>query len=261
MKKLNFAACLVLAVAAPGAALSAQVDGAEQEVTAAERFEALTTEFDLVMRDWRADLRKKMNQAEQAGEELADEEFISPVAEFIPQFEAGAEQYAGTDDAVPFLVWLAAQGGQSDQAVGRKAFATLCSQHHSAQGLDELLEMLPYMNQILGDVNASMRMLVENSTIAQVRESAGFALYSGILDSSASDSPEFGEALTGMKGLLASTSDESLKQMIESKVKIATTFATGMVAPDIAGLDLDGTAFKLSDYKGKVVFLDFWGDW
>ena len=24
---------------------------------------------------------------------------------------------------------------------------------------------------------------------------------------------------------------------------------------------LDGVAFKLSDYKGKVVFLDFWGDW
>ena len=30
---------------------------------------------------------------------------------------------------------------------------------------------------------------------------------------------------------------------------------------DIAGVDLDGVAFKLSDYKGKVIFLDFWGDW
>ena len=35
----------------------------------------------------------------------------------------------------------------------------------------------------------------------------------------------------------------------------------GMVAPDIEGPDLDGVDFKLSDYKGKVVFLDFWGDW
>ncbi|MFO1076423.1 MAG: hypothetical protein U1E73_01710 [Planctomycetota bacterium] len=33
------------------------------------------------------------------------------------------------------------------------------------------------------------------------------------------------------------------------------------VAADIAGVDLDGVAFKLSDYKGKVVLLDFWGDW
>ena len=35
----------------------------------------------------------------------------------------------------------------------------------------------------------------------------------------------------------------------------------GMVAPDIEGEDLDGVAFKLSDYRGKVVVLDFWGNW
>jgi hypothetical protein len=32
-------------------------------------------------------------------------------------------------------------------------------------------------------------------------------------------------------------------------------------APEITGTDLDGVAFKLSDYKGKIVMLDFWGDW
>ena len=35
----------------------------------------------------------------------------------------------------------------------------------------------------------------------------------------------------------------------------------GQLAPEIAGQDLDGTQFKLSDYRGKVVLLDFWGDW
>lgn len=35
----------------------------------------------------------------------------------------------------------------------------------------------------------------------------------------------------------------------------------GMVAPEISGPDLDGVEFKLSDYRGQVVFLDFWGDW
>ena len=35
----------------------------------------------------------------------------------------------------------------------------------------------------------------------------------------------------------------------------------GMTAPDIDGVDTDGTAFKLSDYRGKVVVLDFWGFW
>lgn len=37
--------------------------------------------------------------------------------------------------------------------------------------------------------------------------------------------------------------------------------AVGMVAPDIVGEDLDGMEFRLSDYRGKVVMLDFWGHW
>src|SRR5207245_3379939 len=35
----------------------------------------------------------------------------------------------------------------------------------------------------------------------------------------------------------------------------------GLQVPDIQGVDLDGKAFKLSDYRGKVVFLDFWAHW
>ena len=35
----------------------------------------------------------------------------------------------------------------------------------------------------------------------------------------------------------------------------------GKVVPDIEGEDADGKKFKLSDYRGKVVMLDFWGHW
>ena len=33
------------------------------------------------------------------------------------------------------------------------------------------------------------------------------------------------------------------------------------LAEEIDAEDVDGKRFKLSDYRGKVVFLDFWGDW
>jgi hypothetical protein len=35
----------------------------------------------------------------------------------------------------------------------------------------------------------------------------------------------------------------------------------GQPAPEIDGEDIDGKKFKLSDYRGKVVLLDFWGHW
>jgi peroxiredoxin len=38
-------------------------------------------------------------------------------------------------------------------------------------------------------------------------------------------------------------------------------FAKGQPAPDVQGTDLEGKYFKLSDYRGKVVLLDFWATW
>jgi hypothetical protein len=35
----------------------------------------------------------------------------------------------------------------------------------------------------------------------------------------------------------------------------------GKTSPEINGEDVDGHKFKLSDYRGKVVVLDFWGHW
>ena len=35
----------------------------------------------------------------------------------------------------------------------------------------------------------------------------------------------------------------------------------GEMAPEIVGADLEGVEFKLSDYRGQVIMLDFYGDW
>ncbi len=37
--------------------------------------------------------------------------------------------------------------------------------------------------------------------------------------------------------------------------------SVGKTAPEISGQDLSGNALKLSDHQGKVVLVDFWGDW
>jgi peroxiredoxin len=47
----------------------------------------------------------------------------------------------------------------------------------------------------------------------------------------------------------------------QSRLYELRNLIAGKVAPEITGEDLDGKALKLSDYRGKVVVLNFWGSW
>jgi hypothetical protein len=51
------------------------------------------------------------------------------------------------------------------------------------------------------------------------------------------------------------------KDWVEKTIYRMEHLKIGAVAPEIDGQDLDGVKFKLSDYRGKVVVLDFWGHW
>jgi hypothetical protein len=53
----------------------------------------------------------------------------------------------------------------------------------------------------------------------------------------------------------------SLAERSESNLFEIRHLQIGNVVPDIEGEDTDGKKFKLSDYRGKVVMLDFWGHW
>jgi hypothetical protein len=55
--------------------------------------------------------------------------------------------------------------------------------------------------------------------------------------------------------------NDTLGAAAEHELDEMQTLVVGRVAPDIEGEDVDGVKFKLSDYRGKVVVLDFWGDW
>jgi hypothetical protein len=54
---------------------------------------------------------------------------------------------------------------------------------------------------------------------------------------------------------------KTLGELAEAELFVINYLSVGKEAPDIVGEDLDGESFKLSDYRGKVVMLDFWGDW
>lgn len=64
---------------------------------------------------------------------------------------------------------------------------------------------------------------------------------------------EYGEVEGPYGGTIGASADGILFELRNLQI--------GMIAPDVEGADLDGVSFKLSDYRGKVVVLDFWGHW
>jgi len=54
---------------------------------------------------------------------------------------------------------------------------------------------------------------------------------------------------------------KKLRDAAKAAIYEILNLAIGKTAPEIASEDIDGKAMKLSDYRGKVVVLDFWGDW
>lgn len=63
---------------------------------------------------------------------------------------------------------------------------------------------------------------------------------------------EYGDVRSGKRTL----ADDAGAYLFELR-----SLAIGMTAPDIEGTDVEGQPFRLSEYRGKVVVLDFWGFW
>ena len=67
----------------------------------------------------------------------------------------------------------------------------------------------------------------------------------------------------------ASTKDEgnllvgrnSMAELASAQLDELQTLSVGKAAPEISGKDTDGRSLRLSDYRGKVVVLAFWGNW
>ena len=70
------------------------------------------------------------------------------------------------------------------------------------------------------------------------------------------------QEILDLKELLKTVDDDSeLYEEAQAELFAIEHLWPGIEAMDIVGTDLNGSELKLSDYRGKVVFLDFWGDW
>jgi hypothetical protein len=236
------------------AAASAQ-DPTDPGPAAKPDYAALKAEFDAAMKEYSVKVRAASAEERQ---ELVKN---APPRQFLDRFAAGAGEYAGQPEAVPFLVWLA----QNDRAKAREHMTTLMEKHLRHAGLQPAIAMLGRMHAQLGKENV-LRWLGELARREDDPETAAKALltraqmFTGTTAGTSTDAERAG-AVADLKRARELAQDERTKGECTDLITGQEKFGVGVKAPEIEGDDVDGVAFKLYDYRGKVILLDFWGFW
>jgi hypothetical protein len=276
-----FLGALLLGAAA---ATAQQQPPAADTPAALQEFEALSKDYAKAQQAHSAEVRKAVEAAKAAGLP-APERTAGPAAEWLPKFQAGADKYKGTDGAVPFLVWL----GNNRRGAERDAvLATLLGDHLKSPELGRALPLLLSAGMPPGPRLINMTGAPATPAPSTEEQQKNEARVQEMLAKVIAGNPH-GDVVA--KTLLARanlvlqargrTFDDAAKLRALDDVRQARQrgtqaelltqcdgilfeaerLAIGLVAPDIEGPDLDGVPFKLSDYRGKVVLLDYWGDW
>lgn len=235
----------------------------DAEKQAADRYVELEKEAKQVYDAWVTKVRTYYKENPDAGRELPEEFGESPYIEYLPLFQAGAKEFAGSESAVPYLTWVVLRGQNIDLEASKAAFVILVDSHAASEGLEPLARSLKYMAESFDAEHREIYLskLEFESSVPAVRAWSGFILIVEDLENSPLDSKQYVGAKQKAWSLAEMAKDDRLLFAVESTINLREKFGMGMLAPDIVGVDLDGVGFKLSDYEGKVIFLDFWGDW
>ena len=231
-----------------------------------ERYERLVSEANAANAAWARDLKALRDAEKAGGPPVPASAWTSPLIPFVARFQAAARDHAGTDAAIPFLMWVT-QNAMPMKGAGRQAakdsLHELVTTHRRSNRLVELSWMLGRLVYFFGEEEGAAigAGLEADSPNEEVRTWAVFSRTTGFLESAPVDSDAFKGAIAELRAALAKVDMEMLAEEVENRIAVRERFSIGMVAPDIQGVDLAGNAFALSDYGGKVVLLDFWGDW
>lgn len=235
--------------------------------TPAEQYKALEQEFEKAAKEAQDAARAAKTNEER---QKAFEKFPQP-EQYAARFLKLAQDHPKDEAAVDALVWVATNAAGSP--LYDKALEVLLKDHLGSRKLEEVCVMAAEFD---GPATEKLlRAALEKSPHKVVKGRACFGLAKMLRGRSE-------EAATEKKKDEADKLQKEAEQLFERTIKdfadvkgdeetLAEAAKTelfslrnlglGKVAPDIEGIDADGKKFKLSEYRGKVVVLDFWASW
>lgn len=233
---------------------SNQPDAASPE----NRFQQLTKDYNKVYRDWLKKIQTTKDLQEHA--KLIQE---NPQKGFVDKFLALAEDHPKTPGGLNATVWVMRNSYSAPQAA-KKAVGLLEKYHLKSKEIEQAVYMLRYTRGV--DTASLLRKIIAENPHRIVKGKATFTLGQMLLQARRGGKPnpeavKLLEAVEKEYATIPYYGSKTLGEASTSALFEIRHLSIGRVAPDIEGEDIDGVKFKLSDYRGKVVVIDFWGDW
>ncbi len=218
----------------------------EQVKTIQKAYDAALAEYYEAMNKAKPEERNKVYQ----------EKYPEP-AGFIEQFWPIIEEEPKHEACLEALVWISRQdrrGVYTDRTL------SLIEKHHiESQELGSVCQGLVYTRG--ASVDKFLRKVLEKSPSREARGQACYTLAKRIARTeNGSEAEKLFERVqkefADLKHYRGTLGEQAARDLYEYR-----NLRIGLVAPEIEGEDIAGEKFKLSDYRGKVVVLDFWGHW
>jgi hypothetical protein len=271
--------------------LSALQAGDKSETpTPAEQYQKLEKEYQTAL----TELRKAYEEAKTQQDKQKVLQEKHPRDKYAQRFLELAEKNPKDPAAVDALVWILTHGGGGNQRP--KAIQLLLRDHIQSE---KMASLCPTLGRVQDEESHKLlHAVLEKNKHRPAQAQACLALAQQIetkirLARRLKDDPDLAKRYEALRGkeavetLVKADPDKMSKEAEAYYERIVTDFAdttdaqgtklgdmakrkldalrnpivVGKPAPEIEAEDIDGKKFKLSDYRGKVVLLDFWGHW
>jgi hypothetical protein len=190
----------------------------------------------------------------------------APAGAYLPKFLDLAKKAKDTEGGrqATAQVWnLSMQTNPPDLKAARWAIDELVSVYPDAPELSRITGQLAYSYPFEAEEAQSYLRKIANGpkTNATVKPGALQALAHNLLSTNADDGKAKLEGRQLMERVQREYAGTPHAERAKGMLFELNNLQVGQVAPDFETVDENGKTWKLSDYRGKVVVVDFWGFW
>src|SRR5262245_59194354 len=226
---------------------------------------ALSQRYDALVKEYESARAKYFKEYGEAKTDEERQKLRYPQADtYAPRFLQLAQESPKDSAALDPLVWIATNCRSGATKERKTSLELLLKEHAKSPQLKKVAQSLIYSER--ETTEPWLRALLKEATDKEVKGWGTYALGRVLRAEDGSGNRNLSEAEKLFEDVASNYGDvkgygQSLADAAKGELFEMRHLGIGQVAPDIQGEDLDGKKFKLSDYRGKVVVIDFWGDW